>query len=378
MSITLNTHLNYKDKINLGAFYTPKNYVVIVWEKIKKYIDKNSVILDSSAGYGNFFRENINVKKIANDIDKTACNIIKNNFKDVIVFNKNALQNVSREMFNIKDEKLIIIGNPPYNDTTSIIRNNIKENKIEIDENIKTRDYGISFLLSFKKLKADVICILHPLSYLVKKANFNLLKNFTKNYKLIESIIIDSKTFNETSKSISFPIIIALYVKDKKGMDYEYIKNFEFKTLDKKVFKLNDFDYITNYIRKYPIKNQTLQKDDILFWTMRDLNALKRNKTFINKFSYNAIIIDKKNLDYYIYVDVVKQFSKVFPYYFGNLDVIINNELFIKYKFYFIQEALNRWEFLENYYKKENVDIQLVRKKISEYFQKLLGVHYVY
>ena len=378
MSIVLNTHLNHKEKINLGAFYTPQNYVVLVWNKIKKFIDKNTIILDSSAGYGNFFSVNVNVKKIANDIDKIACEMIKKNYKDIKVFNKNALKNVSRRMFNIKNEKLIIIGNPPYNDTTSIIRNHLKENKIEVDKDLKTRDYGISFLLSYNKLKADVISVLHPLSYLVKQANFKLLKDFAKNYKLIDSTIIDSKTFLETSKNISFPIIIALYVRDKDGMDYEYIKNFEFKTIDKKTFKLNDFDFISNYIRKYPIKNKIPKENDILFWTMRDLNALKRNKTFVNKFSYNTIIIDKNKLDYYIYVDVVKQFNKVFPYYFGNLDVIIDNELFKEYKIYFIQEALKRWSFLGNYYKKEDIDIQKVRKKIIEYFKKLLKEHYVY
>lgn len=371
-------HLNHKDKINLGAFYTPKKYVVIVWEKIKKFINKDTIILDTSAGYGNFFSVNINIKKIANDIDEFACKKIKKNYKDVLVFNKNALKNVSRKMFNIKNEKLIIIGNPPYNDTTSIIRNRIKENKIEIDEDIKTRDYGMSFLLSFNKLEGDVICVLHPLSYLIKQANFKLLKNFTSNYKLIDSIIIDSKTFKETSKGISFPIIIALYIKDKNGMNYEYIKNFNFKTINGLSFRLNDFNYISNYIRKYPIKNKIPKKDDVLFWTMRDLNALKRNRTFVEKYSYNTIIVDKEKLDYYVYVDVVKQFSKVFPYYFGNLDVLIDDKLFEEYKFYFIQDALSRWRFLEKFYKKENIDIQFIRKKLIEYFKNLLGEHYVY
>ena len=381
--MTNQIHLNYKEKINLGAFYTPKNYIYIVWNKIKKFIDNNSIVLDSSCGYGNFFDIDININSnfqlIANDIDKIAYKTTKNNFQNINIFNKNALKDVSRAMFNIENnKKLIIIGNPPYNDITSIIRNSIKTDSVNIDSDIKTRDYGISFLLSYAKLDADVVCVLHPLSYLVKRANFKLLKNFTKKYKLIDSTIIDSKTFKETSKGISFPIVIALYQKDKNGMDYNYIQNFEFKTIDNKKFKLNQFDYISNYIRKYPIKNILPQKDDILFWTMRDINALKRNRTFIQNFGYNTIILDKTKLDYYVYVDVFKQYSKVIPYYFGNLDVIIDNELFIKYKKYFIQEALNRWDFLKNYYTKEKFDIQLVRGKIVEYFKELIGEHYVY
>ena len=381
--MTNQIHLNHKEKINLGAFYTPKNYIYIAWNKIKKFLDNNSIVLDSSCGYGNFFDIDINLdlnfQLIANDIDKIAYKTTKNNFQNINIFNKNALKDVSRAMFNIENnKKLIIIGNPPYNDTTSIIRNNIKENNINIDNDIKTRDYGMSFLLSYTKLEADIICVLHPLSYLIKKANYNLLKNFTKKYKLIDSTIIDSKTFKETSKGISFPIIIALYQKDNIGMDYNYIQNFEFKTINNKIFKLNQFDYISNYIRKYPIKNKLPQKDDILFWTMRDINALKRNRTFVQNFGYNTIIIDKSKLDYYIYVDVFKQFNKIIPYYFGNLDVIIDSTLFIKYKKYFIQEALSRQSDLKKYYKLDDIDIQLVRQKIVEYFKIILGEHYMY
>ena len=374
-------HLKQKEKINLGAFYTPKNYVHIVWKSIYRFIDENTVVLDSSCGYGNFF--DIEIDKtphtIANDIDDIACNVLKNNFTNTKIFNKNALKNISREMFEIGDDKkLIIIGNPPYNDVTSIIRKSIKKKSISIDDDIKMRDYGMSFLLSYAKLKADIICVLHPLSYLIKRANFNLIKDFTIDYRLIDSTIIDSKTFKETSKGISFPIVIALYQRDSLGMDYEYIKNFEFKTIDNRVFKLNQFDYISNHIRKYPLTNRLPQKDDILFWMMRDLNALKRNKTFVEKFSSNTIIIDKQKLDYYLYVDVIKRYSKNIPYYFGNLDVIIDDELFVKYKKYFIQDGLRRWDFLKEYYNVEDIDTHLISSKIVEYLKIVLKEHIVY
>ena len=170
-------HLEYHDKINLGAFYTPKEYVNIVWCLIKPFLSCRSVILDSSCGYGNFFDYEINCLKKANDIDTIATNQTKLNFPEIKVFNKNALLNVSRKMFNISsDEELVIIGNPPYNDIFSIIRNGIKKNILEIDYDIKTRDLGMSFLLSYTKLNANIICVLHPLSYLIKKSNFNLLK----------------------------------------------------------------------------------------------------------------------------------------------------------------------------------------------------------
>ena len=373
-------HLVFKDKINLGAFYTPDEYIDIVWKYIEPFIGSDSVILDSSCGYGNFFENNIKCTKIGNDIDSIAYDVSKQNWDNTEIFNKNALLNVDRKTFNIdKDKKLIIIGNPPYNDTTSIMRSGIKNQNIEIDDDIKTRDYGISFLLSYAKLKADIICVLHPLSYLIKKTNFNLLKNLSKKYKLIDGLIIDSATFKET-KGVSFPIIISLYQKSKMNMDFTYINSFSFKTINDQQFVLNNFDYISNYIKKYPTKNTINKDDDILFWTMRDINALKRNKTFVKKYSYNTIILDKAKLDYYVYVDVFKQFSKCIPYYFGNLEVFIDNELFIKNKHFFINEFLYRNSTFKQYYLNIEIidNIKNVRQKIVSYFKSLLKEHYVY
>jgi len=373
-------HLKYHDKINLGAFYTPTEYVDIVWGMIKPFLNYKSIVLDSSCGYGNFFDYQINYPKKANDIDVIATNQTKNNFPEIDVYSKNALLNVDRKMFDISDNnELIVIGNPPYNDITSIIRNGIKRDNLEIDPDIKTRDFGMSFLLSYVKLNAEIICVLHPLSYLIKKSNFNLLKKFTDNYRLIDGIVIDSGTFKETSKGISFPILIALYKKEKFGMNYNYIKNYKFKTISNKIFSLNDFDFIPNYINKYPLKNIKPNGNDILFWTMRDINALKRNRTFVDEFGYNTIIIDKNKLDYYVYVDVFKQFSHLIPYYFGNLDVFINNEEFKKYKDYFIFECLTRNSFLKDYIQyNKNISLQEAKEIIINYFKSLIGNHYAY
>ena len=72
---------------------------------------------------------------------------------------------------------------------------------------------------------------------------------------------------------------------------------------------------------------------------MRDINALKRNQTFVKNFGFNTIVIDKNKLDYYVYVDVFKRFADKVPYYFGNCDVLIDDSLFQKYKKYFLSDA---------------------------------------
>ncbi len=381
MQTTEQTHLRYKDRINLGSYYTDLKHVDTAWDFINPYIDNNFVILDSSCGYGNFLQKNVTCRKIGNDIDDIAISNANDNIKDSNLFNYNALECVSRKKYNIQEnEKLCIIGNPPYNDRTSIIRKGIKQINFNIDENIKTRDLGVSFLRSYDKLNADVVCVLHPLSYLIKKTNFNMLNKFSKNYKLIKGQIISSGSFKQASKTVQFPIVIALYKKDEIGMNYDYIKNFDFQIEKNLFFKQNNYDYISNYIKKYPNKSAQVNEDSILFWTMRDINALKRNRTFIEKASSNTIVVDKEKLDYYIYVDVFKRYINHIPYYLGNCDVIINHDLFLKFKKYFILDSLFYQPKLRQYYAQFDFSQthykNLAKEKIQLYLKQLLGEHY--
>lgn len=370
-------HLNKTNLINLGAFYTPTVYVNIVWDFIKPYINKETVILDPACGYGAFLKEKTVARKIGNDIDAKALEITKTVIDDVVCYNYNFLKAFDRSYYNISNEnRLIVIGNPPYNDMTSQAKKEIKNLDFDVDPRVKARDIGISFLRAFDYLKADYVCVLHPLSYLIKKANFRLLKNFRENYVLLDGVIISSRCFKSTSKSSEFPIIIALYERNNTGMDYNYISKFLFKTIDGKKFRLSDFEYIGDFIDKYPKENSKITDAELLFYTLRDINALKRNKTFIDKPTRNAIKIDINKLDYYIYVDIFKDFIKNIPYYFGNMDILINRKLFDEYKDYFISYAIKKHPFLGKYYSNHQV-FDNDRKFILEYFQRLLGEHFM-
>ena len=374
-------HLNYKDRINLGSYYTKQELVDIVFGMLKKHIYniEQFCLLDTSCGYGSFLNTDINFKKkIGVDIDIKALDETKN-IKNVKLFCQNSLVNVNRKNINIlSKDKLIIVGNPPYNDTTSIIRKNIKKDIFQIDNNLKTRDLGISFLLSYNKLKADYICVLHPLSYLIKKANFTLLKNFNQNYKLIDSLVISSSEFMETSKTTFFPIVIALYKKDSLGMDYNFIKNYIFKTKEGKIFSLSSFDTISNYLTKYPNQNYVKEKNSVAkFWTMRDINALKRSRTFVNETTAGTIFITSNKLPYYCYVDIFKTFISHIPYYFGNCDVMINNEKFLNIKDCFETLSAKRFYNLKPYIKSSRT-VKEAQELVENYFKDLLGQHYVY
>ncbi len=372
----LPNHLEKNALVNLGSFYTSNEYVQMVWNFIRPFIDRNTVIFDPACGYGSFLREETIAKKIGNDIDKKAVEKAKIYANDVDYFNYNALLYFKRKMYNINNnEKLIIIGNPPYNDITSQAKKHIKKLNFKVDPKLKVRDIGISFLRMFYYLQADYICVLHPLSYLIKKANFRSLKCFKDNYRLIKGIIISSKVFYLTSRASEFPIIIALYKRTSDGMDYQYIEDFKFYSIEGKSFKLSDFDYIGNYIDKYPKRNTIFHSNDILFYTLRDINALKRNRTFINKPTSNAVKVAIDKLDYYVYVDVFKDFINFIPYYLGNLDIIINKALFLKYKTYFISYDLKKRNFLNNYYHHQKT-YRNDTEQIIQYFKNLLKEHF--
>jgi hypothetical protein len=371
-------HLNHIDTVNLGSYYTPEVIVNLAYLILQKNIKdiKDFSILDSSCGYGSFLRKKGIVKRlIGADIDQKAISEAKKMISEVDFICQNSLWNVSRKSLTIKDdEKIITIGNPPYNDTTSIIRNSIKDSSIQnkIDVDIKTRDLGMSFLLSYDKLEADYVCVLHPLSYLIKKANFALISKFAKNYKLIDGIIISSHEFSDTSRGMAFPILIGLYKRDVGGMDYDYIQNYQFNVKDDGVFRLRDFDTIVNYVQKYPNK-KFLNKNDkpvAKFWTLRDINALKRNRTFIDEDTYNTVYVLMEKLPYYCYIDVFKQYTHRMPYFIGNCDVIIDNEKFSEIKECFISQSVHTNPVLKNKFRfREIPDAKL---KIDNYFRELL------
>lgn len=317
-------HLSYTNQVNYGSYYTPKKYVDLVKKWMHNYdIDNTYIIMDPSCGYGAFFQlkeEFKDNKYIGNDIDKVAISKAKEYFPFVRYFNNNIFTNADRMNYGLQnDDKLIIVGNPPYNDVTSQAHQNLKKEPVDMDEDIKTRDYGMTSLLAYNKLKADYVIVLHPLSYLIKKANFNTCIKFFKNYELVNHIIFNSQEFANTSKIMGFPIIVAMYKRnDNKGITYEDVLNMQFKTIEGNVFKINDRDYVCKHIKKYP--NNDRYNQEILFYTLRDINALKRSRTFIKNRETNAVDVNPNKLSFYCYIDCFKKFANT-PYYMGNFDV---------------------------------------------------------
>lgn len=326
------THLSRKNRIDLGSFYTPEKYVLIVKDWLLNHgIESSSVIMDPSCGYGAFFQliENLpNNYYVGNDIDKKALDRVGANFPKVKTYNENILSDISRNKYDINDNaQLIIVGNPPYNDVTSQINSSTKKHSMAADADVKTRDLGLSSLLVYNKLQADYVAVLHPLSYLIKKANFNAASRFFKNYSLLENIVFSSQEFDGTSSFSGFPVVVGLYKRTpNNGLTFNDVLKTKFKTTDGQIFSVDMFDYITDYISKYPSTYR--YKPEILFYTLRDINALRRSRTFIKERVSNAVDVDPKKIAYYCYIDCFKDAIDNVPYYFGNFNIPFKKDTF--------------------------------------------------
>lgn len=362
-------HLHERERVNLGSYYTPEECVRIAQDLLAPHLDGDTLLLDSACGYGPFL-ENARAQDVVGvDVDGYAVAMAKQRRPGATVLHRNALVDASRESFGIPESRrLAVIGNPPYNDRTSQIRRAIKRKSNEMDRDLRRRDLGLSFLMSYAKLRADVVCVLHPLSYLIKKANFNLLRGFREFYELKAGGLVSSGMFEENSTTTQFPIVIALYVRSPRGMSYEEIADFPFRTADGRVLKLSDHDFIPKYVNKYPGKNMKITDDSLFFYPMRDINALKRNRTFMQDYRPNLIVVDKRKLDYYIYIDVFKRNLDRFPYYYGNCDVFIDRNLFREYRDAFVADAVARHPFLG-----KHVDAPAsASPEVEEYFDRLI------
>ncbi len=322
------THLADTKKSDSGKYYTPRHLVDLIFQMVSPYIREDSIVLDPACGCGAFLDEKKFPRLMGTDMDSDAVEVLKIlGFENV--FADNSLLNVGREKYNINESHhLVIIGNPPYNDVTSknkkIGKNAKRKTEIIADADIYSNDLGMCFLKAFDKLKADVICILHPLAYLIKKTNFKKLGDFTSNYILKKGVIFSSHEFSDTQQT-PFPILAALYVRG--NMDYSYILNFQFDILnDERKFVLGHIETIDGYVRKYPPNKSEEKKSDIglYMYNIRDTNSLLTSGNLSEKENHGShITINYNDLYKYSYLNCMKRyFDKDFL--FGNLSPVVD------------------------------------------------------
>lgn len=390
MQVHLAEHLPKNERIQMGSYYTPKELVNRVHEFIQPYLDnkKNVVIFDSAGGCGAFL---VGLKhydyRIA-DRDLDACKFLKQHFEQDNVFHTNSLTEVDRHKYYIGPSAfLIMIGNPPYNDTTSEFKHGKKGQNV-CDSDLYDRDLGVSFLKSYNKFKADVVCVLHPLSYLIKETNFKRLRDFKDNYRLVKGEMFSSALFHGTGTG-KFPILVALYEKNPSGMTFDYIKQFQFDILNsKKKFVLSEYKTTDGYINKYPPRKYDVKDSPIglYYYTFRDFNSLKKNASFIVQKHPNGIVVTLENFYKYAYLYALKNlFRPEDPWLYGNLsplvnidDVEKNKKLYVSYIIknnHIFDKAKKTRKEIADFYKiklEDGFKINCTEKKIKDKFKNLV------
>ena len=345
MQVHLAEHLPKNERIQLGGYYTPEELVCRVHEFTQPYLDnkKKVVVFDSAGGCGAFLFGLKHYEYRIADCDLGACKFLRQHFEQENVFHTNSLKEVDRQKYHIlPSDFLMMIGNPPYNDITSEFKNGEKGKNI-CDNDLYDRDLGVSFLKSYHKLKADVICVLHPLSYLIKEANFKRLRDFKDNYKLIRGEIFSSALFHGTGTG-KFPILVALYEKIPFGMTFDYIRQFRFDVLNsKRKFILSEYKTTDGYINKYPPRKKDIKDSPIglYYYTLRDFNSLKRNAAFIVQKHPNGIVVTLENFYKYAYLYALKNlFRPEDPWLYGNLSPLVNIDDVEKNKKLYVSYAI--------------------------------------
>lgn len=331
MKLSVNTHLPKEDIIKNGSIFTPDYIVELIVKQIKNKLTNDSVVIDFGAGYGAFcsaFLKQPHKRIIATDCDEKSIAFIKQEHTGVEAVLENSLLDIKRDKY-CSEEELIVIGNPPYNDVTSQYKKGEK-GSFDMDEDVYARDLGISFLKMYDKIGAKYVCVLHPLSYLCKKNNFRSLGNFSRHYKLVSGILFSSKHFESIKKTnAEFPVVAALYESNKEGMTFDEILNFKFDVFESdRKFVLNHFNTIDGVVEKYPTKIK--REEDLQFYTLRDINALNRNRTFLIGFCTNGIKMTKEKLHFYAWLDLFKNNFNAGSeqYLFGNLSPLLTDKIF--------------------------------------------------
>ena len=337
------SHLPDTKKANLGKYYTPKEIVETLRSEIVDKIHEDTHVMDLACGCGAFLELFDDCHIIGRDIDEQAIEILDLfNFSNIGV--DNSLLNVCREKYGLSDlDDIILIGNPPYNDTSSINKRystKAKSKRAPEDPDLHCRDIGRSFLEAYAKLSPRYICVLHPLSYLIKRVNFNNMKRLRSSYTLENAVIFKSTVFKDLYDGTPFPIIIATYKYDENGMDYEYIKNFEFAIYgSKQRFSLKKIeqaghDYIHQTVTSKDLKNDS--DIGLYHYNFRDINSI--NKANFQNADYRAahhdtmLVVNYEDLWKYCYVNCIKKFllpmlTEGNYYILGNLNPIIDKAL---------------------------------------------------
>lgn len=331
-------------KMGLGKYYTPEHLVRAVRLLLEWVLEAHpkAYVADLAAGCGAFLSGFQDYRILGRDIDPNAVAILQEmGFENIS--QDNSLAQISRGKLGLRaGADLICVGNPPWNDTSSLNKRYSTDKKeplnLEIDPDVKRKDLGISFLRAYAKLEPTAICVLHPLSYLIKPTNFRSLGDFSMHYRLMDAFLFSSAEFGEAIHGkTAFPVVGALY--EPGRMDFQHIRNFVFRTWETRGGRFEatgDSLLLSNIItiddgriRKYPPTRGMAKRADtgLYLYNIRDTNSLLTSGAITVNTDENRVPIQSADLWKYCYLNCMKRYFGN-SYIFGNLSPIYDPEDF--------------------------------------------------
>jgi hypothetical protein len=177
---------------NLDQFYTDPNYAKYFYNKILEYInvDDFDIVLEPSAGTGNFYNLFPAAKRVGVDLEPKAQGVIKQNFFDY------------QPKIN---SKVITIGNPPFGKNSTL---------------------AIQFFNHAAKF-SDVIAFVLPRTF--KKDS--VINRLDKNFHLVYEEIVPDNSFIFNNNQYNVWCCAQIWV--KKSEPRENIKRYTFKDVSK-------------------------------------------------------------------------------------------------------------------------------------------------
>lgn len=359
---------------------TRKHIVEAAFGMIRRHIRINELnfmtLLDPVCGSGSFFDMSIPfLQLMANDVDAEILAYVKNQYPSTRCFSHNSLAMLDRKGYGLEaTDSLLVIGNLPHK---LPIPEHVKRKKYVADSSIKNRDVGISHLLACGRLDPDYICVLHPLSFLIRPVHVRNLKEFCQKYRLIDALVISNHEFSDDETSRTYPIVLAMYKREPQGMTWRYLQKFEFETVRKRKFCLKDFMWIDRYLTVNSNRSRVAKADVLIkFHIPFDINELRNNKTFVQHDGANIIHVTEKELDYCCYIEAFKEYAHHLPYYLGSCNIMFDAQHFDEVRDYFRNFAALRYPELQACIP-ICYDETTCREVLEAFFKRYLGAHWL-
>ena len=346
-------------KSSLGKYYSPTGAIRLVRALLKGILHPSDLVLDICVGCGAFAFEFAGNEFYGFDIDPVAVQILKKmGFK--LMVEMDSLACVDRARFDIpEDKRVVIVGNPPYNDRTSKNRRKSKSQvHAPMDARVDNQDSGVAFMRAYFLLKPRAVAVLHPLTYLLKPTLYGRLANF--GYRLETCIIFSSRAF-ATHGSNAFPYAAALWLprdlaafedgreqpkltKEEITREFLQLQNQQFQVVEVIEDQTNVFeghfraaDYRTIDCPACRINKYASDKTSdigLYQFNFRDLNSLLSNGNLTSKMGDTAPVnlgTTGEDLFKYCALNAIKRYwkggKKPFDFILGNLSPIYPKEL---------------------------------------------------